>query len=79
MAGKWENDAGTDGTVAIPSGAKVVQFSARGPEGSTIQVGSFPAISAYPSFAEQSQGYIQGPVNIVFTGTDAFVVTWVNP
>ncbi|WP_372809317.1 hypothetical protein [Litorivivens sp.] len=68
----------TGGTVSVPDSARVIQITARGADGATMKIGEGGNVSVYPSFTELPEGSIIGPVDIVFTGTDAFFVSWIE-
>ena len=66
---------GSSGTVAIPSGARVVSLSAHALTPGTITIfgGQSIPVPAANGFATGFDGFV-GPGNIVFTGTDSYYV-----
>lgn len=77
MAGNWAYKSGASGTVSVPAAAQVKKVTARGDEAATMQIDGGDFASVFPSFEEDVWGHLIGPIDIVFTGTDAYFVSWV--
>lgn len=74
---RWRYAAGTGSrTVSIPAQAKVLMFDATGANGS-ITVDGGDSISTPNGLYMRPNGALVGPVDIVFTDCDSYVVAWV--
>lgn len=79
MANKFNYAAGSGtATVAIPDGAKVLLLTVEPSESSqtTLQINGGDIVTLNVNFAEQPQGFMQGPMDIVFTNTEQHYVSW---
>lgn len=74
----WTYKPGVSGTVSVPAGAKVKQIRCRGAQSATMTVGAGDPADVSDGFREDLWGYLHGPVDIVFSGTTSFFVSWVE-
>lgn len=74
----WKYKSGVSGTVSVPDGAKVKQIRAFGGQGATMTVAGGDVIDVSNCFREDLWGYLHGPIDVVFSNTDHFFVSWVK-
>lgn len=86
LPGQFRYAAGTSGTVAIPRGAKLLQVHAHASAAATVSIfggDSLPIPTTGWGWQIQHLGWVagdpqHGSLDIVFTGTDAYFVEYVE-
>lgn len=80
MANKFNYASGSGtSTVAIPEGAKVLLLTVEPSvvNQTTLQINNGDVITLNVNFSEQPRGFMQGPMDIVFTSSEQYYVSWV--
>ncbi len=70
--------SGASGSVSVPSNAAVKKIAASGGAGATAKIGDGDNISVELPFSEYPKFSLVGPIDILFTNTTNYYVSWVE-
>lgn len=79
LVGAFAYDAKASGTIAVPTGARVLSIAAHCTTAGLLTVagGASIPIPALTGYTETPYGQLVGPVNVIGSGTDSLYVSWV--